>query len=560
MFWIQLIAKESKIPVSRIALGSALSGACKSAVLGTIINSLNVTDDRDAHLKYLLFFAFFVFAYKTIHSIVLEKVAFEVEEIAHRLRTRIIEKLQRAELRDIESISRAEVLNGLNSELPAVTRAVITLFNAVQSATLIAFTFLFIGSLSRTAFMFIFFGSMLAASTQLEIFRRTRTDSKEIYAAETRLNEVVEDALEGFRETKINQQKRRGVFAMMSGMSAALTQRKQRLQRLLSQQLVIAQVTYMLLVGVVVFLAPQVDATFNDAILKTSISMIFLMGPLGTVIGAFQVLVNVNSAAENVMLLEEKIDALGVAAEKRANPEGFWRRNLPTEAVMSSGPLTFEHTLELRGITFLHSTTPDLKPFQIGPIDLTIRRGQIVLLVGGNGSGKSTLLKVLLGLYQPDTGTILLDGVPISAANYQEYREHFGVIFADHHLFTRLYGLETVDLPKLHGLLEYVDLAHKTGYRDNRFDTVALSTGQRKRLGLVEMLMEEKPIMIFDEWAAEQDPGSRKRFYSEILPDLKSKSKTIIAVTHDDAFFHLTDVRIEMDQGLITTLDMRMAG
>jgi putative ATP-binding cassette transporter len=557
MSWIGLLTRESKVPIRRIAMGSALSGACRSAVLGTVIGALGVVGDEQKTLEYLFFFILLVIAYKMLHSFELERISSEVEDIAHRMRTRIIGKLQCAELRHHEKISRAEVLAGLNSELPAISRAVITLFNAIQAGTTIGFTLFFIGSMSQTAFFFIFTGAALTLSAQAAIFRRIRADTGALYPIETTLNEVVADALDGFRETKLDSRKRAGVLDTVAGLSRRLSQGRKKVQKLLAQQLVIAQISYMVMIGVVIFVAPKVDASFEDTILRTAISLIFLMGPLNTFVGSFQVLINVNAAADNVMALEATIDGL---AREDASSDLAENWGQLIEKAETSPPVRLTSEITLSSVGFVHHTTPELHPFRIGPIDLDLKRGEIMLIIGGNGSGKSTLLRVLTGLYRPTSGILAVDGVPVGSGNVQQYREHFGVIFADHHLFTRLYGLEEVDLDRLAELLELTGLKGKTSYAGGRFDTLKLSTGQRKRLALVEMLMEDKQILVFDEWAAEQDPPSRARFYGEILPDLKAKGKTIIAVSHDDAFFHIADVTVRMEHGKIVSQERRNAG
>jgi putative pyoverdin transport system ATP-binding/permease protein len=76
-----------------------------------------------------------------------------------------------------------------------------------------------------------------------------------------------------------------------------------------------------------------------------------------------------------------------------------------------------------------------------------------------------------------------------------------------------------------------------------------LSSGQRKRLAMIVALLEDRPIYVFDEWAADQDPLFRQKFYRTILPRLKDAGKTVIAVTHDERYFDAADVRYHMDEG-----------
>ena len=86
---------------------------------------------------------------------------------------------------------------------------------------------------------------------------------------------------------------------------------------------------------------------------------------------------------------------------------------------------------------------------------------------------------------------------------------------------------------------------------DGRLSTVDLSTGQRKRLALVLALLRDRPVFVFDEWAADQDPEFRDAFYNQVLPELKRRGKTVICVTHDDGFFHLADREVVFADGRV---------
>lgn len=168
---------------------------------------------------------------------------------------------------------------------------------------------------------------------------------------------------------------------------------------------------------------------------------------------------------------------------------------------------------ELSRVTFRY---PDPShPFQVGPLDLSIVRGETSFIVGSNGCSKSTLLNLLTGLYHPVSSHIAVDGQTIGPDDYQGYLELFSAIFADFHLFDELYD---VDAERVSEWLRRIGLANKTAYRDGQFTTLDLSTGQRKRLALVAAILEDRPIYIFDEWAADHDPEFRVQFYDAMLP------------------------------------------
>ena len=186
--------------------------------------------------------------------------------------------------------------------------------------------------------------------------------------------------------------------------------------------------------------------------------------------------------------------------------------------------------------------------FFVGPVNIRFRAGEITFIVGGNGSGKSTLLNLLTGLYPMQSGQVFLNQREIEITGCGSL---FSVIFYDFHLFDRLYGLKDVDKQRVNDLLKIMRLDHKLEFDGNRFSTLDLSTGQRKRLAMVAAILEDRPIYIFDEWAADQDPHFRKYFYETLIPSFKAQGKTVIAVTHDDRYFHTADRVIELEYGQI---------
>ena len=127
-------------------------------------------------------------------------------------------------------------------------------------------------------------------------------------------------------------------------------------------------------------------------------------------------------------------------------------------------------------------------------------------------------------------------------------------IFFDYHLFKRLYGISEPDSGEVDRLLNQFRLAQKTALVDGEFRTLDLSGGQRRRLALIVSLLEKRPILLLDEWTAEQDPEFRRKFYDELLPDLMKAGTTVIVITHDDRYLDELDLparRIRMDEGRI---------
>jgi putative ATP-binding cassette transporter len=235
----------------------------------------------------------------------------------------------------------------------------------------------------------------------------------------------------------------------------------------------------------------------------------------------------------------DSISRLGLLLKSAGLEPGPERSALP-------GP---GHTLELRGVTHAYYTE-DGSRFTLGPINLSIRKGRILFIVGGNGSGKTTLVKVLMGLYPSASGEILIDGRAITDQELDSYRQLFSAVFADFHLFDSLLGLQGPGLDERAGeYLAQLRLEHKVRIQDGVFSTTALSQGQRKRLALLTAYLEDRPFYVFDEWAADQDPLFKEFFYRQLLPALREQGKGVIVISHDDRYFPIADELVRLEDG-----------
>jgi putative pyoverdin transport system ATP-binding/permease protein len=208
--------------------------------------------------------------------------------------------------------------------------------------------------------------------------------------------------------------------------------------------------------------------------------------------------------------------------------------------------------LTLRAITHAYRSKKEKEAFTLGPIDMNLKAGQLVVLAGGNGSGKTTLAKIITGLYSAENGALLLDGRPITDKNREFYRQHFAAIFYDFHLFESLLGLEKPDLDeRAREHLGRLKLGHVVNIQNGVLSTTQLSQGQRKRLALLTATLEDRPIYVFDEWAADQDPEFKDFFYRHLLPELKAKGKMVLIICHDDHYFDVADRMIKLESGKI---------
>jgi putative ATP-binding cassette transporter len=229
---------------------------------------------------------------------------------------------------------------------------------------------------------------------------------------------------------------------------------------------------------------------------------------------------------------------------------------LPAEPAPAPGGIAPEAVIELVGVTHAYEREGEDGGFTLGPIDLTLQPGEVVFLVGGNGSGKTTLAKVLVGLYAPESGVIRLNGRRIADADRETYRQHFAAVFNDFYLFDGLIGLGRPDLDaEAAEYLRLLRLQHKVAVRDGAFSSTALSQGQRKRLALLTAYLEDRPVYVFDEWAADQDPLFKEIFYTQLLPELRARNKAVLVISHDDRYFDSADRVVRLDYGRLAVTD-----
>jgi putative ATP-binding cassette transporter len=189
-------------------------------------------------------------------------------------------------------------------------------------------------------------------------------------------------------------------------------------------------------------------------------------------------------------------------------------------------------------------------------VNLTLRRGETVFLMGGNGSGKSSLARLLSGLYRPSGGAILVDGQVIGSEDWMAYRQLFASVFTDFHLFAQLLGADgqNADRTDIEHWLEQLHMKHKVQLGAGHLLDTRFSQGQRKRLALMLALLEKRDILLLDEWAADQDPLFRRFFYRELLPMFKKAGITVFAISHDDQYFDLADRLVKMESGQLSEL------
>ena len=546
MSFFQLVRREMHGSLPKLVIMSGLGGISNACILAAINAGVQDTSSGQPPGLWaaaLFLIALFLFM-KTQQYVTITATA-EIEAIIHKLRVRLMDMIRHSELLELERIGRARIVAAVTSDTAILTQASNMLCFTVQGAVLIFFVGLYVAYLSLPAFLL----TVVIVTGAGAIFhfknRRLSEQKAESAAWERRLFDRLIDFLDGFKEVRLHQPRSEDLFDDAVEVSKTAANIKIRTQAETFKMIVTSQISMYVLLGAVVFVAPTLSSSLaGSSIAKTTTALLFVVGACFGLVQSIPILLNANAAADRINRLEAALQETLPAVE----PRGL------------VAPARFE-AVELRNIVFRYVDKYSDTVFQIGPLNFTLRRGELVFITGGNGSGKSTLLRVLAGLYPPDSGDILLDGRPVNDANRDEYRNLMSAIFYDYHLFQRLYGIPDADPAELGRLLGQFRLADKTALRDGEFRTLDLSGGQRRRLALIVSLLEKRPIMLLDEWTAEQDPEFRRKFYDELLPDMMRAGATVVVITHDDRYLdelRLSARRIRMDEGRI--VDERAMG
>ncbi|MGB1026020.1 MAG: ATP-binding cassette domain-containing protein, partial [Rhodospirillaceae bacterium] len=402
---------------------------------------------------------------------------------------------------------------------------------------------------------------------------------QEMMAAENRQFESVTDLLDGFKEAKLWRERSQAIGDIYDELSDEGTESRIDTQNGAYQQFVFGQTAFYAMLALMVFVVPLYSDNFDGEITQATMAVLFLIGPIGVVIQSLTTLAGAEAAAAGMY----RLDKILAGMEEETNgvdpfPAPF-REVRMDQIRFTYGSLAGLDGADVNGIGPAPGARsdpaesagdpeappeleaepepepePEEKPFAVGPINLTLRAGELVFLTGGNGSGKTTLIRLLTGLYRPDGGEIRVNGEPVSDMRRPDFRELTASVFSDVHLFPRLYGLSESGQERVRSLLPLFEMDAKVSFDGDRFSTIDLSQGQKKRLALIATLAEEKPILVLDEWAADQDPRFRKIFYRKILPALKEIGLCVIAVTHDDHYFDGADRRLHMDMGALEEL------
>lgn len=515
-------------------LGGIAAGAALAALMRLIHRALTLpaVDTATAALSFLgLLALYFVGNVAAQHAL-----SDAAERLQWQLRLTLLRQVLAAPLRQTERTGFPRLLNLLGADVKRLADYICDLPDAVVNVTIALGCFGYMAWLSPTVFLFNLVFVALAAGCYLVPERLAQRIGHRAAAANDQHTRHLHYAIGAVKNLLLSRARRAdfltGHFSA-SGTAVRRLNRQSRLVHLLAERF--AEVMVLGNVACLLFALPR---------------LIDL--PVATATGILLAAIFARQPLKDSLDILPRTQRARIAIERmqEAGLDPFAATEVESAETTPESSMTFAE-LSLDEVSFRYESDHGQPGFVSGPFSLHVRAGEIVFIAGGNGAGKTTLAKLLCGLYAPHAGTLTLDGAAVtSEADRAALRARFTAVFTEDPLFEHVLGVPPEDATiRGRQLLRELQLDRKVSLENGAFTTTELSQGQRRRLVLLAALLEDRPIVLLDEWAADQDPGFREFFYSDLLPGLRAQGKTVIAITHDDRYFDRADRVLKLDQG-----------
>lgn len=522
-----------------LALGAGiLNGLCSAGLVAFVITAAFHEDYAAYDLVriFLVLVVLMIFS-RTWSSLLLARLG---QAALFELREDLVRKIIATSYRRLQELGAARLLANLTDDVTAIAESFTWIpLLCINIATVIG-CLVYVGWLSPELFavmMAVMVFGMLSFRG-IQNYAIGRLQKARNY--EDGLFQHFRGLTEGIKELQLSREKQHAFFVDELQVTAKQVKRH-RISGMTAYVLGANWSTgqFYLVIGLFMFVLPKYLLLPMETIAGAVFAVLYMMAPLVNVFNSLPVLGQAQVALGKMQNLSQEIETDFYQQQNR----GSWA----VKELISS--------LELIDVTHRYYRDDSVGDFLLGPINFKLLPGELVFVIGGNGSGKSTLALLLIGLYVPESGVILVDGETVTDTNREYYRHHFSVVFSDFYLFESLLNFDNEALDdKARDYLVRLQLDHKVRVENGRFSTVDLSQGQRKRLALLTAFLEDRPLYVFDEWAADQDPLFKKIFYTEILPSLKARGKTVVVVSHDDSYFHLADRCVRLEDGKISEM------
>jgi len=522
------------IPV--LIILSMLSGGANAVIIFLISGSLF----SQVELLYMLYyFALAMGLYLLGRKVVQTKLTELTFDIVFDMRMKLLEKVFYTSYERFEKLDGGRIFATLNDDTGQVGNSAGIFVTLLTSIITTVGVFLYLATVAFWATMVTLLVILAIASIYYVVSQKARVLLEEARDTRNDYMRLLNGLIDGFKELSIHFKKKKEYHKDLEIVTNDF--RKKTTVGIVKfiNAFMVGESLLIAVLGSVAFAVPRLFPHIQTWTLMSFImALLYLIGPVNGILHSIPQITQLKIAWGRVQSFIKDIPA-------NMKPEDVESLKTDMKEVKS---------IEAKGVMFEYESKGEEEPFKLGPIDFEAKKGEIVFVVGGNGSGKTTLAKMLTGLYIPHEGTITIDGQEIT--NYQ-LGEYFSTVFSGYHLFEKLYNIDLNNEAKRkegEKYLETLNLHEKVCLETDSFSTINLSGGQRKRLALLQCYLEDCPIYLFDEVAADQDPEFRRFFYRDLLMRMKERGKIVIAITHDDHYFDVADKVIKLDMGKVDVL------
>ncbi len=516
-----------------MCLFSGLVGLAGALIIVLLNQAASQLIQKESSTFEFFAFVFCLVFYLYFYRINNRESVCSTQGLIYRFRLNIVNLVLKSDLSIFKFINKNEIQTSISRDTQIVSQAIVTIVNIGQSTAIVFFSLIYLATLSWIASILMLAFLLTTLAIFLQVEKKATAGLRAANVEESVTFDYVAQFLTGFQEIKMSSQRAKSFIEEL-----ILSAKKSRDSRetsliIMGNAFSYLQIILYVAVGMLIFVVPVLSDSFSDVVLKVATTSLFMVGSFQSVFTSLPMIVQAEASARQLLSLKNSLEkSHGKDISKNAG-----------------GAYLNTQRLTLHGITYEYASLDKNRQFDLGPFTASFEAGKIYFIRGQNGSGKTTLMRVLLGLYEPTQGYITVNDQLVNQPSSSAYRDLFAVVFSDFFLFKKLYGIDQAKLSEGQSLIEMFQLKDKVSILDDHFDTINLSTGQRKRLALLEALLEDKQFVVLDEWAADQDPEFRKYFYQVLVPYIKSLGKTLIAISHDDRYFDVADEIITIDQG-----------
>jgi putative ATP-binding cassette transporter len=531
---IRLLLKNSSKNFFLAAIFSLLSGASGAGIIAVINYAIaNLQNSQLWLIALFVSLCISLWIFQFISWVLINRLA---QGVIYDLRLEMTQGILNCPLQHLETLGIPKLLATLTDDIAAISSASVQLSIMIVNIAIALGIFVYLFWLSPLLFFVVF--CCVLAGFFLYTFLQNRgiKDLENARQVQDVLYGHIRTVTEGAKELKLHRQ-RRIAFIKEDLQTTASKHKRYTINGITAFAFAgsLGTVLFFIPIGLILFVFPQLNTVSTAIISSYALAILYLINPIAEVVNSLPDIAQANIALN-------KIESLGISLSEQVTEPNF-----PTGSDFESNWTS----LELNNVNHAYGGDSEEHQFTLDNINLKFEPGELVFIVGGNGSGKSTLAKLITGLYAPDNGKILFNNIQVTDENREWYRQQFSVVFYDFYLFERLLGIESNRQTEIQDYLTKLELESKVTVKDGILSTTNLSQGQRKRLALLTAYLENRPIYLFDEWASDQDPVFKEIFYNKLLPELKQRGKTVIAISHDDRYFDKCDRLIKLDYGRV---------